>query len=171
MVPVRRATFVSILVPRATIAEHGLPIASMFIWGEDTEYTLRVTQEVPGFVVGASKVLHLRQEHGAINIVTENNPARLKYHRHHMRNELFVARKYYRQRRLILSLVYQLSLMLKLLGRGELHKVRIVLQGLLESLWYYPSTEAADAPTETLGVSIRSPSAEPATDIPATSVQ
>lgn len=172
MAPVRRATFVSILVPRATIAKHGLPIASMFIWGEDTEYTLRVTQEVPGFLVGASRVLHLRQEHGAINIVTENNPTRLKYHRHHTRNELFVARKYYRQRRLILSLVYQLSLMLKLLGKGELHKVRIVLQGLLESLWYYPASEAADAPIETLGVSIRSsfvdpPSAEPAADIPA----
>lgn len=175
MAPVRRATFVSILVPRATIAEHGLPIASMFIWGEDTEYTLRVTQAVPGFLVGASKVLHLRQENGAINIVTENNPLRLKYHRHHTRNELFVARKYYRQRRLILSLIYQLSRMLKLLGKGELHKARIVLQGLLESLWFSPVTETVDAPIETLGVSVRPSfvglsSAEPAADMAATSI-
>lgn len=155
LVPVRRGTFVSILVPRATIAEHGLPIASMFIWGEDTEYTLRMTQQVPGFLVGASKVLHLRQEHGALSIVTENNPARLKYHRHRARNELFVARKYYRQRRLILSMAYQLSLMFKLLGRGQFARAQIVLRGLLESLWFSPATEAVDAPIERLGVSIR----------------
>lgn len=163
LAPVRRGTFVSILVPRAVIAEHGLPIASMFIWGEDTEYTLRMTQRVPGFLVGASKVLHLRQEHGAINIVTESNPARLAYHRHRARNELFVARKYYRQRRLILSMAYQLSLMFKLLGRGQPKRARIVLQGLLESLWFSPVTEAVDAPIETLGVSIRT--AQPAMQV------
>ena len=35
MVPVTRATFVSILLPRSVIAEHGLPLAPMFIWGEE----------------------------------------------------------------------------------------------------------------------------------------
>lgn len=159
LLPVRRATFVSILVPRATLDEYGLPIAAMFIWGEDTEFTLRVTGKVPGYIVGNSKVLHLRQESGAINIMAENNPSRLKYHRHFFRNEIFVARKYYRNRRLIISVFKQLLLIFRLLRIRKIDKARIVFQGLLESREFYPTIEQASAPVEDLGVTVRSPTA------------
>lgn len=157
MVPVRRATFVSILMPRETLAEHGVPITSMFIWGEDTEYTLRATQKKPGFLVGASKVLHLRQENGPISIISENDPVRMKYHRHFIRNNIFIVRKYSRHPRLIIMEVYRnFRLVLKLLRNRQLYKARIVLQGIKEGFHFYPRIEAADAPIETLKVSIRS---------------
>lgn len=157
MAPVRRATFVSILVPRAILTEFGLPIAAMFIWGEDTEFTLRVTRDKPGFLVGASKVLHLRQENGPIDILTETSAARLKYHRHLIRNNVFIARKY-QQGREILSLFYGIfSLLGKLLRGGQLRKARVLLHGLAESLWFFPGSEAADAPIEALGVAVRAP--------------
>ncbi|HDZ56974.1 MAG TPA: glycosyltransferase [Pseudomonas xinjiangensis] len=156
LAPVRRATFVSILVPRQTLETYGLPIASMFIWGEDTEYTLRITEKVPGYIVGNSKVLHLRQESGAISILAETNTARLKYHRHYVRNEVFVARKYYRQRRSIMTVAHQFSLMFQLALRGDFRKACIVLQGVLESSRFFPATEAADTPIESLGITVRS---------------
>lgn len=164
VLPVRRATFVSILVPRATLEEYGLPIASMFIWGEDTEFTLRITARAPGYIVGRSKVQHLRQENGAISIMAEANPARLKYHRHYFRNEVFVARKYYRNRRLIISIFKQLALTCRLLRMRQTQKARIVLQGLWESRLFNPGIESASAPIEDLGVSVRSPTSyfEPA---------
>lgn len=152
--PVRRATFVSILVPRRTLATYGLPIASMFIWGEDTEYTLRITEHAPGFVVGSSKVVHLRQENGAIDIMAERNPNRVKYHRHYVRNEVFVARKYYRPRRVVISVLHQCKVALKLLFRGDFHKAAIVFSGLVESGPFYPAIESVDAPMENLGVSV-----------------
>lgn len=156
MVPVRRATFVSILVPRSTLAEHGLPIASMFIWGEDTEYTLRITKDMPGFMVGTSKVFHLRQENGPISILSERNPARMKYHRYFIRNNVFIARKYSRHYRTVILMFYRLSrLLFNLLRRGQLQKARIVVQGFMESLFFFPGVEAADAPIDTMGVSIR----------------
>lgn len=154
--PVRRATFVSILVPRRTLATYGLPIASMFIWGEDTEYTLRITEHAPGFVVGNSKVVHLRQENGAIDIMAERNPNRVKYHRHYVRNEVFVARKYYRPRRVVVSILHQCKIALKLFGRGDFNKAGIVLRGLLESGPFNPSTESVDAPIANLGVTVSS---------------
>ncbi|WP_394240598.1 glycosyltransferase family 2 protein [Halopseudomonas laoshanensis] len=157
VLPVRRATFVSILVPRATLEEYGLPIASMFIWGEDTEFTLRVTAKAPGYIVGKSKVEHLRQESGAISIMAETNPARLKYHRHYFRNEIFVARKYSRNRRLIISIFKQLVLMVRLLRMHQPQKARIVLQGLSESWRFNPGIESASSPIEDLGVTVRSP--------------
>ncbi len=155
IVPIRRATFVSILVPRSTLSEHGLPLASMFIWGEDSEYTLRITEDAPGFLVGASKVQHLRQESGSIDIVAERNPNRIEYHRHLIRNEMFVARKYYKQRRVVMATLHQWKVMFKLLRRGEFHKAGIVLRGLMESGRFRPMSEPADAPIETLGVSVR----------------
>lgn len=154
--PIRRGTFVSILVPRATLENYGLPIASMFIWGEDTEYTLRVTERTPGFLVGNSRVMHLRQENGSIDIKTETNQARLKYHRHYVRNEVFVARKYYRQRRALLTVMHQLRLSWQLAVHGEMYKAWIVMQGLLESGLFMPRTESADAPLVSLGVEVRS---------------
>lgn len=167
VMPVSRATFVSILVPRATLTEHGVPISSMFIWGEDTEFTLRVTRNAPGYLVGASKVLHLRQEGGgAINIRTEKSPARIGYHRHFVRNELFITRKYASRRRMVKTLTYRLWGMFKLVMSGEIRKARVVLIGLLEALAFSPRIEPADAPLETLRVQVRR-AAAPAFEIAA----
>ncbi|MDI5934699.1 glycosyltransferase family 2 protein [Halomonas kalidii] len=155
MAPVQRATFVSILVPRATLAEHGLPIASMFIWGEDTEYTLRVTRDRPGVLVGTSKVLHLRQENGPISILTENNPGRLKLHRHRIRNDIFIARNYKSFGSYLSELYKYTTLLLDFLRQAQFNKARIVLHGLVESLWFFPGTEAADTPPDTLTATVK----------------
>jgi GT2 family glycosyltransferase len=154
MVPVTRATFVSILLPRATIAAHGLPLAPMFIWGEDSEYTLRVTRECPGYVVAESKVVHLRALAGVINIVTENNMARIKYHRHLIRNQMYTARKYYPRLDFMRHVVRQLQQIGRLMKAGQWRKVRIAAQGMFESLWFAPRIEAADAPIASLGVTV-----------------
>ena len=154
MAPVQRATFVSILVPRSILAEHGLPIASMFIWGEDTEFTLRITRDKPGFIVGASKVVHLRQESGPISILTEHNPVRLKFHRHRIRNDIFIARKYKSFGAALLEAYKNAALLFSFLCKARFDKARIIFYGLIESLWFFPDIEAVNAPF-TMKVSIK----------------
>ncbi len=155
MVPVRHTTFVSILVPRSTLEEHGLPISSMFIWGEDTEYTLRITQSKPGFLVGASKVLHLRHDNGPISILTETNPLRIEYFRYFIRNKLFITRKYSRRYRFVVKVYKVFLLFFNLLFQRQFRKARVVMHGLLSSVFFSPDTEAVDSPIETLGASVR----------------
>lgn len=155
VVPVRPATFVSILIPRASLQRHGLPIAPMFMWGDDTEFTMRISEDVPGYLVAASKVLHMRRVSGAIDILRETDPNRVALHRHLVRNELFVARRYFRKRRVLGLLLSRLGLVARMLQRGQLTKAKIVATGLLESLRFAPEPEAADAPVETLGVTVR----------------
>jgi dTDP-4-dehydrorhamnose reductase len=155
VIPVRPATFVSILVPRASLQQHGLPIAPMFMWGDDTEFTLRISQEVPGYLVAASRVLHVRRVSGAIDILRETDPKRVALHRHLVRNELFVARKYFRKRRILGLLFSRMGQVLQMLRRRQFTKARIVVNGLLESVRFSPEPEAADAPVEALGVSVR----------------
>jgi dTDP-4-dehydrorhamnose reductase len=154
ILPVRRATFVSILLPRSVIAQYGLPLAPMFIWGEDSEYTLRITKERPGFFVADSKVLHLRQLSGAPSIVTEVNRTRLKYHRYLVRNQMYTARVYSSRFDYLRQATRQLTLAAKLVRSGAFEKAGIVLTGLVESFWFRPSIESAQASAELLGVTI-----------------
>lgn len=55
---VRNASFVSLLLSRAAIAEHGLPYPDFFIWNDDVEYTARILRRGCGVYVPASVVVH-----------------------------------------------------------------------------------------------------------------
>lgn len=155
VVAVDRATFVSILVPRGTLEKYGLPISAMFIWGEDTEYTLRITKDVPGFVVGASRVMHLRQEKGVLNIISESSESRLKYHKYLIRNRIFVTRKYRTTHKLLMIMCLDLFMIFKLLRRGRLKKASIVTRGLVEGFFFSPAVEYMDYPVDSQCVPLR----------------
>lgn len=58
-VQVSECTFVSVLLPRWTVEEHGLPLAEYFIWFDDKEFTKRLTRAAgPGVQVLDSQVIH-----------------------------------------------------------------------------------------------------------------
>jgi len=161
VIPVRPATYVSILVPRASLQRHGLPLAAMFMWGDDTEYTMRISQDAPGYLVASSKVWHLRKVSGSISIQREVDPNRTALHRHFVRNELFIARRYYSRRRVVTVFLSRLILAARMFKAGQTHKSRIVARGLFESFRFKPTPESADAPVEALGVTYRVLSPEP----------
>lgn len=144
LVAVTRATFVSILIPRETIATYGLPIASMFIWADDTEYTLRITAERKAYIVGGSKVTHLRAISGAPNIFHEDNPRRIEYHRYSVRNHLYVARKYRGRRATVRYIRDQAVLALRLCRAGKFRKAGVVISGLVQGVRFSPSVEPVD---------------------------
>ena len=66
-VMVTACSFVSVLVPRWVIAEHGLPYAEYFIWFDDREYTLRITRQCPGVQVLDSVVVHDMGDNKGVN--------------------------------------------------------------------------------------------------------
>lgn len=158
LVPVSRSTFVSFLMPRAVVARYGLPLAQMFIWGEDTEYTYRITQHCPGFVVGNSKAIHVRSMSGLLSILTETNPVRLGYHRYHVRNHLYIARQRLGWRGWVRTvLTDHRRTVVHLLLRGDWMRARVVLGGVFDSLGFRPVVEPAESPLTNLGVDVVRP--------------
>ncbi|WP_416137160.1 glycosyltransferase family 2 protein [Halomonas sp. HK25] len=144
LVPVGSATFVSILVPRQTLEAYGLPIAEMFIWGEDAEFTLRITREYPGYVVGNSKVAHIRYGSAKLNIIAEDNQARVSYYKNYVRNNVYLARRYKGKSR-VCSVVLRNSLLIcRLLMMGRFRKAYVVFSGLIQSAWFRPAAKAVD---------------------------
>ena len=55
---IRTATFVSTMLHRDAVAEHGLPPAHYFVWLDDMEYTGRLLRDGAGYMVADSTVRH-----------------------------------------------------------------------------------------------------------------
>ena len=144
LVPVRRATFVSILLKRSTLKRHGFPIAQMYMWIEDTEYTMRVTRENPGYLVGNSNVLHIRAAPGVLDIRTEHDPVRIGWHYYFRRNHVYNARRFRGRRGGARQFLSGMKLSLQLLRRGEARKAKIVLSGSWAGLFFKPKIEGVD---------------------------
>ncbi len=142
---VSSGTFVSILLPRRVLDEYGLPVSSMFIWGEDAEYTLRITREVPGYLVGSSKVAHIRHGGGTISIVKENNPVRINYYKNFVRNNIYIARKYKTRRRVVSIVFKNFWLSGTMLVKGQFRKAYVVCMGVIQSFWFNPELESVDS--------------------------
>lgn len=150
LVPVTRATFVSALFRRGTLERFGLPIPDMFIWGEDSEYTRRVTRDVPGYMVGRSQVEHVRAVAGALDIRTETDPVRIGWHRIRIRNHIYTERRYHGRREAMRHAGRLARVALSLLRAGESRKAWVMLQGVLLG-WTFdpdvPPVRLASAPS------------------------
>lgn len=64
-VPIRSASFVSILVDADTVRERGLPIADYFLWNDDFEFTTRMLRRRIGLLCPDSVVVHKTKTFGA----------------------------------------------------------------------------------------------------------
>ena len=91
---VKRATFVSVIFSVEIIKKVGLPIKEFFIWGDDSEYTLRVSKLFPCYLCCKSIVVHKRIIQGNITFESEKNPKRITNYFYLYRNHLYIDRKY-----------------------------------------------------------------------------
>jgi len=87
VMPLRSATFVSLLVNRSVVDRYDLPFKHFFLWSDDIEYTSRVVLGGDGaYFVPSSVVLHDTQTAEDFRSAT---PDRFYYH---VRNTLLMAR-------------------------------------------------------------------------------
>ena len=80
-VMVSQCSFVSVLVPRWVLEEHGLPYKEYFIWFDDAEYTIRISRDTPGIQVLDSVTVHDMGENRGVNwgMVDEKNAWKFGY--------------------------------------------------------------------------------------------
>ena len=64
-VPVRSASFVSLLCDARVVRERGLPVADYFLWNDDFEYSTRLLRGRAGLYVPASVVVHKTRVFGS----------------------------------------------------------------------------------------------------------
>ncbi len=67
-VPVRSASFVSIMCDAGLVRSRGLPIADYFLWNDDFEYSTRLIRGGVGLHVPASEVVHKTRAFGSTDV-------------------------------------------------------------------------------------------------------
>lgn len=88
---VRKATFVSLLIPWHVVETVGLPIREFFIWGDDQEYTERISRHFPCFYVAQSSVIH-NTAHNFGSDIVRDSMQRIERYYYKYRNEFYISR-------------------------------------------------------------------------------
>ena len=147
VVPLRFATFVSLLVHRGAVDRHGLPLKHFFMWSDDIEYTGRVLFEEPGYLVPTSVVVHK----SATNRTAMYSPPDRFYF--HVRNTVFIIRGPGRSPRNKLVFVWVLgsSSLQYLMRHPSLASLRWIARGLRDGLRHGlpPRSETRTTPSRT----------------------
>ena len=89
LVNIESATFVSLLINGEALKKCGLPCRDYFIWGDDTEYTRRLTRHFgDAYLVGDSWVCHKRKNAKNVHLKHEDDKQRIKNYFYQYRNRL-----------------------------------------------------------------------------------
>ena len=95
LVRIRWTTLCSVLIPRNTLTRCGGVNPEFYGSQCDIDFASRVTNALPGYMVGKSMVTHLRRVSGRYSILREIDPHRIEDFFYHYRNLVYVRRKYY----------------------------------------------------------------------------
>lgn len=144
IVQAEQATFVSLFLKAEMIKQVGLPIKEFFIWGDDIEFTRRITvrKKIPSYIAGQSKVIHAMKENTGSNI-TIDIPERIERYKYAFRNEGYLYRKegfkgicYYFAKcgwYLLKILIYAKC--------SKLKRIYILLASIIKGLFFNPQIE------------------------------
>lgn len=86
------ASFVSFFVPSKVVKKVGLPIKEFFIWGDDIEYSRRISRQLDCYFVPDSVVIHKSASNNGSNIATDSID-RLNRYNYAYRNEVYIYRR------------------------------------------------------------------------------
>ncbi len=89
---IKLASFVSLFIKAKTICELGLPIKDFFIWGDDWEYTNRISKKYSSYLVANSVVTHKSNSNVGVDI-SQDSSSRLDRYFYAYRNERYFYRK------------------------------------------------------------------------------
>ena len=144
LIPVSQATFVSLLLPSSVVMKVGLPIKEFFIWGDDIEYTRRISvrRQYPCYQVTQSKVIHLMETNKGSNLAIDDE-TRIERYRYAYRNECYT----YRQEGLFGRLFYLVKCgwnILRILRKAPNQRgkrCKVILESMKDGIRFNPEVE------------------------------
>lgn len=145
----REATFVSLMVNADAIRKYGLPIKEFFIWGDDIEYTRRLSSRMESYYVPGSVVLHKTATNSGSNIVIDSKE-RIPRYRYAYRNEVFIAKEEgtFRKLRQMAKILYHSGNVLLKSKEDKKEKLQVIWSASKEGLDFDPKIEYIETEPE-----------------------
>ena len=141
IIGVDKATFVSVLINKKIVTELGLPIKEMFIWGDDTEYTWRISSQYSCYYVASSIVYHKRVLAKSLSLATEVNVQRIPWYGFLYRNNLYNVRKHGKLKDYLIYTNYVLKDFFKTVFSSngmKFKKISVLITGVLKGVLFNP---------------------------------
>lgn len=142
LLPTYHATFVSFFIKRQTVIEEGLPIKEFFIWGDDVEYSNRISKKQDSYIVGRSIVVHETKNNEGSNIA-KDDIERIGRYKYAYRNEMYIAKKNKAKGiiRQICKIALHIGRIIKYSKKYKIRKIIIVLVNSIKGIWFNPKIE------------------------------
>jgi len=138
----KQATFVSFFVRASVVKEVGLPISDFFIWGDDVEYSRRISGKYVSYYVPESCVVHKTANNVGSNIARDEY-SRISRYKFAYRNEMYIARQEGLRRMIyqIGKIFYHILKILFLANGNRLEKMQIVIESSFNGIKFNPDIE------------------------------
>lgn len=136
------ATFVSFFIKSETVKKEGLPIKEFFIWGDDVEYTDRLSKNNKCYIVGNSQVLHKTNNNEGSNIAKDEKN-RIDRYKYAYRNEMYVAKRNGIRgiTRQICKILLHIIRVIIYSKKNKMKKIWIILKSSFKGILFNPKIE------------------------------
>lgn len=138
LIAVETGTFVSLLIKKCDVLSIGLPLSEFFIWGDDTEYTVRLSKINTGYFVSNSVVIHETKNNVNVNIINERDPNRIGRYFYSFRNSYYNARVRNEKLHYFMKSVITSLNILKSKDDIKWKKINVLYRGLFAGFFFKP---------------------------------
>lgn len=133
------ASFVSFFIRREVVEDLGLPIKAFFIWGDDWEYSSRISRKYPCYFVHDSIVQHKCKSNSGVNIIQDDDRIQRYYYAY--RNEYYFYHRNGLGGRLYDFLKVSYHRLKLLFRKGTAEKRKIIHDGIKAGKRFNPKIE------------------------------
>ncbi len=140
IIPINRASFVSLMINAEAVFEMGLPIKEFFIWSDDQEYTDRLSKQYPCYYVSCSKVIHKTTTNEGSNIAVDSID-RIDRYKLAFRNEYYIARRNKSMKEYKMNFRGFFLLILRKSPDYKLRRITTLIRGRFMGKFFKPSIE------------------------------
>ena len=145
VLPIDRCSFVGCFINLYYAKKIGLPIKEFFIYGDDAEYTLRLSNCNKAFWIPKSKVIHKMPSNSRIGIA-EAPLERISRYKYEYRNRVYIYRN--RDKLSWGKIIYiYIKECVKVLIRSQNSKcirLRVIIGGLIKGIRFSPEIEMVE---------------------------
>ncbi len=145
LLSVTYASFVSLFIRRNAIQKCGLPIKEFFIWGDDAEFTRRLSKKYDCFFVYDSRVTHKMKDNVWVDISNEDSDRVNRFY-YLYRNRMYISRKEGKSNA-VKNFGHNMTDVIKVIRNKKpkkAKKIGIILKGTISGIFFNPKIEMAD---------------------------
>lgn len=142
LIPTDRCSFVGCFVNLDYTRKLGLPIKEFFIYGDDTEYTLRLSKEKAAYMCSGSIIVHKMATNVRLG-VAEAQKERIERYWYEYRNRIYIYRKHNQISwgKILFKYAKECAKVIIRSKDSKRERLAVIIKGFLAGIVFHPSIE------------------------------